>query len=156
VPKDTHRTAVTDYALLELPKQVTLAVAELAGAAREGLLALPVGTGLRSTNSVESMIEICRDHMANVKRWRDGQMVLRWIAAGMNGARKQFRRQRTPTPTRPAGRTRPDDRHRRHTNQGGCRRLITRRAATEVPRNLGHPPVDPGQHVREARSASSW
>jgi putative transposase len=38
---------------------------------------------LRSTNSIESMIEICRDHAANVKRWQDGQMVLRWIAAGM-------------------------------------------------------------------------
>jgi putative transposase len=47
---------------------------------------------LRSTNSIESMIEICRDHAANVKRWQDGQMVLRWIAAGMNEARKQFRR----------------------------------------------------------------
>ena len=47
---------------------------------------------LRSTNSVESMIEICRDHAANVKRWRDGQMVLRWIAAGMGEAAKQFRR----------------------------------------------------------------
>jgi hypothetical protein len=38
------------------------------------------------------MIEICRDHAANVKRWRDGQMVLRWIAAGMSEAAKQFRR----------------------------------------------------------------
>jgi len=47
---------------------------------------------LRSTNSVESMIAICRDHAANVKRWRDGQMVLRWIAAGMDQARQQFRR----------------------------------------------------------------
>jgi putative transposase len=47
---------------------------------------------LRSTNTIESMIEICRDHAANVKRWQDGQMVLRWIAAGMNEARKQFRR----------------------------------------------------------------
>ena len=25
-------------------------------------------------------------------RWRDGQMVLRWIAAGMGEARRQFRR----------------------------------------------------------------
>jgi len=24
---------------------------------------------LRSTNTIESMIEICRDHAANVKRW---------------------------------------------------------------------------------------
>ncbi len=47
---------------------------------------------LRSTNSVESMIAICRDHAANVKRWRDGQMVLRWIAAGMGEAARQFRR----------------------------------------------------------------
>ena len=47
---------------------------------------------LRSTNSIESMIEICRDHAANVKRWQDGQMVLRWVAAGMGEARQQFRR----------------------------------------------------------------
>ena len=47
---------------------------------------------LRSTNCIESMIEICRDHAANVKRWQDGQMVLRWIAAGMGEARRQFRR----------------------------------------------------------------
>jgi putative transposase len=47
---------------------------------------------LRSTNSIESMIEICRDHAANVKRWQDGQMVLRWVAAGMDEARHQFRR----------------------------------------------------------------
>jgi transposase-like protein len=47
---------------------------------------------LRSTNTIESMIEICRDHAANVKRWQDGQMVLRWIAAGMGEAATQFRR----------------------------------------------------------------
>jgi putative transposase len=47
---------------------------------------------LRSTNCIESMIEIYRDHAANVKRWQDGQMVLRWIAAGMGEARRQFRR----------------------------------------------------------------
>jgi putative transposase len=47
---------------------------------------------LRSTNSIESMIAICRDHAVNVKRWQDGQMVLRWVAAGMGEAAKQFRR----------------------------------------------------------------
>jgi transposase-like protein len=46
VPKDTHRTATTDQELL-LPERVTVAVAELASAAREGLLALAVGTGLQ-------------------------------------------------------------------------------------------------------------
>jgi hypothetical protein len=47
---------------------------------------------LRSTNSIESMIAICHDHAANVKRWQDGQMVLGWMAAGMGEAAKQFRR----------------------------------------------------------------
>jgi transposase-like protein len=47
---------------------------------------------LRSTNAIESMIEICRDHAANVKRWRHGQMALRWCAAGMLEAKRQFRR----------------------------------------------------------------
>lgn len=47
---------------------------------------------LRSTNAVESMIEICRDHSRNVKNWRDGEMALRWCAAGMVEAKKQFRR----------------------------------------------------------------
>lgn len=47
---------------------------------------------LRSTNCIESMIDICKDHARNVKRWRDGQMALRWCAAGMLEAKKQFRR----------------------------------------------------------------
>ena len=73
-----------------------------AGSLREGLAeTLTIGRlgvsptlarTLRSTNAIESMIAICRDHATNVKRWRDGQMVLRWIAAGMGEAAKQFRR----------------------------------------------------------------
>jgi transposase-like protein len=47
---------------------------------------------LRSTNPIESMISICRDHAANVKNWRDGTMALRWCAAGMSQAARQFRR----------------------------------------------------------------
>jgi transposase-like protein len=46
----------------------------------------------RSTNAIESMISICRNHSTNVKRWRDGQMAMRWCAAGMVEAGKQFRR----------------------------------------------------------------
>ena len=73
-----------------------------AGSLREGLaetltvmrLKVPptLARTLRSTNAIESMIEICRDHSANVKRWRDGQMALRWCAAGMGEAAKQFRK----------------------------------------------------------------
>jgi putative transposase len=47
---------------------------------------------LRSTNTIESMIGICREHSKNVKRWRDGTMALRWCAAGMAEAARQFRR----------------------------------------------------------------
>ena len=47
---------------------------------------------LRSTNAIESMLSISRDHATNVKRWRDGQMALRWCAAGIIEAGKQFRR----------------------------------------------------------------
>ncbi len=47
---------------------------------------------LRSTNVIESMISICREHAKNVKHWQDGQMALRWCAAGMVEAGKQFRR----------------------------------------------------------------
>ncbi|MGH9223340.1 MAG: IS256 family transposase [Acidimicrobiales bacterium] len=73
-----------------------------AGSLREGLaetlivtrLGVPptLARTLRSTNAIESMIEICRDHSTNVKRWRDGQMALRWCAAGMVEATNQFRR----------------------------------------------------------------
>ena len=38
------------------------------------------------------MISICLDHARNVKRWRDATMALRWCAAGMVEAGKQFRR----------------------------------------------------------------
>jgi hypothetical protein len=38
------------------------------------------------------MISVCREHAGNVKRWRDGQMALRWCAAGIIEAGKQFRR----------------------------------------------------------------
>jgi len=47
---------------------------------------------LRSTNSIESMISIARAHSRNVKNWQGGSMALRWCAAGMVEAGKQFRR----------------------------------------------------------------
>jgi hypothetical protein len=38
------------------------------------------------------MIEIVREHAANSKRWRDGEMALWWAGAGMESARSQARR----------------------------------------------------------------
>jgi transposase-like protein len=88
--------------LEDLARQLRKSHPGAAGSLREGLsetltitrLGVPpsLARTLRSTNAVESMIEICRDHASNVKRWRDGQMALRWCAAGMVEATKQFRR----------------------------------------------------------------
>jgi hypothetical protein len=80
---------------------------------------------LRSTNSIESMIEICRDHAANARA----------LAGRPDGAGLDRRRdergppavppgQRPPAPAGPAGRPRSDDCHRCPTDRGGCR-LIT-------------------------------
>ena len=47
---------------------------------------------LASTNPCESMIETLRRISRNVKRWQSGDMCLRWTAAGMLEAERQFRR----------------------------------------------------------------
>jgi putative transposase len=47
---------------------------------------------LESTNPCESMIECVRRSSRNVKRWQSGEMCLRWTAAGMLEAERQFRR----------------------------------------------------------------
>jgi putative transposase len=47
---------------------------------------------LASTNPCESMIETVRRISRNVKRWQNGDMCLRWTAAGMLEAETQFRK----------------------------------------------------------------
>jgi len=103
------RAAYHADSALEAEAQLTALARELdkthpgaAGSLREGMaetltvlrLDVPptLARTLRSTNAIESMLSICRDHSRNVKRWRDGQMALRWCAAGMVEASKQFRR----------------------------------------------------------------
>ena len=91
-----------EAALLALAKELDRTHPGAAASLREGLgetltvlrLNVPptLARTLRSTNCIESMISVCREHTANVKRWRDGQMALRWCAAGMVEAGKQFRR----------------------------------------------------------------
>jgi putative transposase len=82
----------------ELDKTHPGAAASLREGMAETLSVLALGVPptlartLRSTNSIESMIGICRDHSRNVKNWRDGTMALRWCAAGMLQADHQFRR----------------------------------------------------------------
>jgi putative transposase len=91
-----------EAALLALAKELDRTHPGAAASLREGLdetltvlrLNVPptLARTLRSTNAIESMISVCREHAGNVKRWRDGQMALRWCAAGMVEAGKQFRR----------------------------------------------------------------
>jgi transposase-like protein len=82
----------------ELDKTHPGAAASLREGMAETLTVLRLGVPptlartLHSTNPIESMIEICCEHAGNVKRWQDGQMALRWCAAGMVEAAKQFRR----------------------------------------------------------------
>jgi transposase-like protein len=103
------RTAYRAETALEAEAQLLSLARELeknhpgaAASLREGLaetltvirLGLPptLMRTMRSTNPIESMLSICREHAGNVKRWQGGQMALRWCAAGMLEAQKQFRR----------------------------------------------------------------
>ena len=73
-----------------------------AGSLREGLeetltvtqlgVRGPLKRTLASTNPCESMIGIVRRTQRNVKRWSSGEMGLRWTAAGILEAERQFRR----------------------------------------------------------------
>ena len=47
---------------------------------------------LTNTNAIESMISVAKTTTGNVKRWRDGKMIKRWVAAGMLNAERSFRR----------------------------------------------------------------
>jgi putative transposase len=47
---------------------------------------------LESTNPAESMIDCVRTTQRNVKHWSSGEMGMRWTAAGMLEAEKQFRK----------------------------------------------------------------
>jgi len=94
--------AEAEAALKALASQLERVNPDAAASLREGLAETLTVTRLgvtgsllktvMGTNPVESMIEIVRDHARNVKRWQNGDMRLRWAAAGMLAAAGQFRR----------------------------------------------------------------
>ena len=94
--------AEAEAALTALARQIEKVNPDAAGSLREGLADTLTVTRLgitgsllktvMSTNPIESMIEIVRDHSRNVKNWQGGDMRLRWAAAGMLTAQAQFRR----------------------------------------------------------------
>ena len=54
----------------------------------------PLRKSLQSTNLIESALSVAADVTRRVKRWRAGDMRLRWSAAGLLHAEKNFRRVR--------------------------------------------------------------
>ena len=49
---------------------------------------------LRSTNAIENLNGLVGHFVHNVRRWRDGRMLVRWIAAGLQEVTRTFRRLR--------------------------------------------------------------
>jgi putative transposase len=97
---DDHARALDQLRLLA--RELEHAYPGAAGSLREGmeetltLTRLGVTGSLKrtleSTNPCESMIESVRRTQRNVKRWSSGEMALRWTAAGMLEAERQFRK----------------------------------------------------------------
>jgi putative transposase len=88
--------------LLDLARRLEDEYPSAAESVREGLeetltvqsLALSerLQRSLTTTNAAESLISRTRHVKRNVKRWRGGKMMLRWVAAGVLEAVKGFRR----------------------------------------------------------------
>jgi len=97
---DDHQRALDQ--LRTLARELDHSYPGAAGSLREGMeetltLSRLGVTGnlkrtLESTNPCESMLEIVRRTQRNVKRWSSGEMALRWTAAGMLEAERQFRK----------------------------------------------------------------
>lgn len=88
--------------LTDLAKRLEQEHPSAAGSVREGLdetltvmtlqLSARLQRSLATTNAAESLLSRTRHVKRNVKRWRGGQMMLRWVAAGILEAVKGFRR----------------------------------------------------------------
>ena len=88
--------------LHDLARRLDADYPSAAASVREGLdetltviglgLSARLQRSLATTNAVESLLSRTRHVKHNVKRWRGGAMVLRWVAAGVLEAAKGFRR----------------------------------------------------------------
>jgi transposase-like protein len=88
--------------LTDLAKRLEDEYPSAAGSVREGLdetltvltlqLSARLQRSLATTNAAESLLSRTRHVKRNVKRWRGGHMMLRWVAAGALEAVKGFRR----------------------------------------------------------------
>ena len=95
---------------------------------------------LATTNAIESLLSRTRHVKRNVKRWRGGRMVLRWVAAGVLEAAKGFRRVKgcQDMPALVAALRARDARlGTRGIVRDGC--IVLNRAAAEFQQRTGHP-----------------
>lgn len=98
----TNDVKTAQRLLLDLARRLEAEYPSAAESVREGLdetltvLTLKLSPRLRralaTTNAAENLISRIRIVKRNVKRWRGGQMMLRWVAAGILEAAKGFRR----------------------------------------------------------------
>jgi putative transposase len=97
---DDHNRALDQLRVLadELARSHPGAAASLREGMEETLTVTRLGVRgrlkrtLASTNPCESMIDTVRRVARNVKHWQSGEMCLRWTAAGMLEAERQFRK----------------------------------------------------------------
>jgi transposase-like protein len=88
--------------LTDLARRLEAEYPSAAASVREGLdetltvltlqLSSRLQRSLATTNPAESLLSRTRHVKRNVKRWRGGQMMVRWVAAGVLEAVKGFRR----------------------------------------------------------------
>lgn len=103
--KDAYHSATAELAkkqLIRLANSLENEYPSAASSLREGLdetltvLRLGVRDSLRrtlsTTNPVENLNGSVAHYTRNVKRWRGGKMIERWVAAALLGAEKKFRR----------------------------------------------------------------
>lgn len=103
--RQAYRTSNADKAkqqLVNLARRLRDAHPAAAGSLEEGLdetltvkrFSLPsqLERILSTTNAIENLMGSIRGHTRRVKKWRDGRMMLRWVATALQDAAARFRR----------------------------------------------------------------
>ncbi len=101
---NTEDATLAHRQLERLAKSLERAHSGAAASLREGLeetltlqqlgITGAVYRSLRSTNPIENLNGMLGRFTRKVKRWRDGSMIVRWVAAGISEATRRFRRTR--------------------------------------------------------------
>jgi putative transposase len=101
---DTGNAKLAKKQLLRLASSLQAQHPGAAASLREGLeetltaqalgITGPLYRTLRTTNPIENLNGLIAHFTRNVKRWKDGQMTLRWVAGALSDAKDRFRKLR--------------------------------------------------------------